>query len=124
MGYELVSGNFINSQEMGVISIFTMFYTLASLISLNLPDGIMRYLSLYIGENNQEKIQKVINLAFIIYISFIGLLNVIIPITMICNVSYNLSNYIIINFKEIYRNLQVCFNSSKIFSYYFAGNLR
>ncbi|MHA1797324.1 MAG: lipopolysaccharide biosynthesis protein [Candidatus Helarchaeota archaeon] len=111
-----VSGNFINSFEMGIISIFTMFYTLTNLISLNLPDGIMRYLSLYIGENNQEKIQKVINLAFIVYISFIILLNIIIPILMITilnylSISYSFLQFFIIilavNFLHLFSYLKI-----------------
>ncbi|NHI94806.1 MAG: lipopolysaccharide biosynthesis protein [Candidatus Lokiarchaeota archaeon] len=78
-----VSGTFISSYDMGIISILTIFYSMAELMTLSLNVGVQRYLSFHLGENDKEKAQSIINLAFLFLIFYLIGSNTIIPIVMI-----------------------------------------
>lgn len=83
-----ISGNYISSYDMGIISILTIFYSMAELITLSLNVGVQRYLSVNLGKNDTDKAQNIINLAFLFLIFFIMGTNSIIPIIMIFVLNY------------------------------------
>jgi len=83
-----VSGNFISAYDMGIISIFSVFYSMAELMTLSLNVGIQRYLSMHIGEQNDEKAQSIVNLAFILLLFYLLGTNIFIPIIMIFAIGF------------------------------------
>ncbi|NHI92303.1 MAG: hypothetical protein EAX96_07350 [Candidatus Lokiarchaeota archaeon] len=83
-----VSGNFINSYDMGLISILTLFYSIGSTLSLYLPNGIIRYLSLYVGKDDKVKIQELVNLSFVIYLFIILITSILIPILIFFTLNF------------------------------------
>ena len=106
-----VSGNYINSYSMGIISIFSTFYTMASLITLNLPDGLVRYLSLFLGEKNEQKVQEVINLNYVLFFVTLIATVIIIPIIIV-----TVSNFLNIQFD--YTQLSILIMSVILFQCY------
>ena len=77
-----VTGTYISSYNMGVISLLSVFYSMSDLMMLGLGVGINRYMSVHIGEGNYEDAQNIVNLAFILLGFYLIATNIIIPIIM------------------------------------------